>query len=254
VPTLPRSGVPADWSSRLRPSYDPITSLASAPGRPAVRRRPKTHHTKPSLAPLNRPSAQDQSHKTSRRLAAVDHACRVPPPTPPAARPYKGRPEADSFPGGGTPRGHPSPQPQGSPEVSPRTPHPSPSRPGPTLPALLPHPPPGNTTPAQARSLNAGPQPRHGRPRITGSGCGPSPTHQANCARSAAVVRPGRGFGRSWLRLRRRWRPGGRTRRCRTSNEGRGERNAQAIARAQINGRACLKELRTHRVCRHGAR
>jgi hypothetical protein len=44
------------------------------------------------------------------------------PQNPPTTRPYKGRPAADSLPGGGTPRGDPSPQPPGFPRGFP--PHP----------------------------------------------------------------------------------------------------------------------------------
>jgi hypothetical protein len=51
---------------------------------------------------------------------------------PPTTHPYNGRPKADSLPGGGRPRGHPSPRPPGFPRGLPRTPrpYPLPAQPG----------------------------------------------------------------------------------------------------------------------------
>jgi hypothetical protein len=103
----------------LQPSLRPPT-----PGRPAARRwGTKAYHTQP--CPWRRrtePPAPGQPSEQQSPAGRSDHAWGVPPPKPPAAHPYNGRPSADSLPGRGDTTGAPSPLPPGSPMVSPGPP------------------------------------------------------------------------------------------------------------------------------------
>jgi hypothetical protein len=127
VPTLPKSTLPDDWSSRLRPSYDPRNEPNASTGQTSSQKETKTHHTKPAPGVGEQAAdARTTTDKTSRRLAEGDHACGVPPPKPPGHPPLMDGQRPTHYRAGGHLGGTLPHSRQGSPEVSPRTPFPSP--------------------------------------------------------------------------------------------------------------------------------